>query len=144
MHNSQPWQLLIRGDEVDLLEREGAALRRHDPLGRDRMMSCGAALTNLEFAVRSIGRECALEIFDDGAVVATVTIGGVLLAGARDLALFQAVNRRRSYRRRFRHDVIPPAVRAALIAAGSAAGVHLIVPRRLGKLAELLGFATRR
>ena len=53
VHNSQPWQLLVRGTEVDLLERRDVALRRHDPSGRDRLLSCGAAATNLQLAVRA-------------------------------------------------------------------------------------------
>ena len=46
VHNSQPWQLRVRGTEVDLLQRRAVELRRHDPFGRDRLMSCGAALTS--------------------------------------------------------------------------------------------------
>ncbi|WP_328615266.1 hypothetical protein OHS18_47490 [Amycolatopsis sp. NBC_00355] len=52
VHNSQPWQLLVHGTEVDLLERRDVALRRHDPFGRDRLLSCGAALTNLAVSAR--------------------------------------------------------------------------------------------
>jgi hypothetical protein len=126
VHNSQPWQLLIRGTEVDLLERRDVELRRHDPAGRDRVLSCGAALTNLELAVRALGRDCHVDLRDSGDVVATVTIG-----------------RRRSHRHRFFHHRVPAAVHRALVAAGETTGVHVVPPGRLDKLAELLGFAMR-
>ncbi|WIY00425.1 nitroreductase [Amycolatopsis mongoliensis] len=141
VHNSQPWQLLVRGTEVDLLERRDVELSRHDPRGRDRLLSCGAALTNLELAVRVLGRDCHVELHDD--VVATVTIGRPRAASARDFALYRAIGRRRSHRHRFYHGRVPAAVHAALIAAGETTGVRVVAPGRLDRLAQLLGFATR-
>lgn len=143
VHNSQPWQLLVRGTEVDLLERRDVELRRHDPAGRDRLLSCGAALTNLELAVRALGRDCHVEYRDDEDVVATVTIGRGRAASARVYSLYQAIGRRRSHRHRFFHNRVPKDVHTAVVAAGETTGVHLVVPARLDKLAELLGFATR-
>lgn len=141
VHNSQPWQLRVRGTEVDLLERRDVELRRHDPFGRDRLLSCGAAVTNLELAVRALGRDCHVEYRDD--VVATVTIGRPHATSARAYALYQAIGRRRSHRHRFFHGRVSTAVHTALVTAGETTGVHVVVPAHLDKLAELLGFATR-
>ncbi|MET8846832.1 nitroreductase [Amycolatopsis sp. NPDC004625] len=143
VHNSQPWQLLVRGTEVDLLERREVRLRRHDPSGRDRLLSCGAALTNLELAVHALGRDCHVEPRADGDVVAAVTLGRPRATSSRDYLLYQAIGRRRSHRHRFFHNRVPTAVHRALVAAGDTTGVHVVVPGRLDKLAELLGFATR-
>ncbi|MEU0537222.1 Acg family FMN-binding oxidoreductase [Amycolatopsis tolypomycina] len=143
VHNSQPWQLLVRGTEVDLLERRDVTLRRHDPFGRDRVLSCGAALANLELAVRALGRDCHTDLRADGDVVATVTIGRPRATSARAYALYQAIGRRRSHRHRFFHNRVPAAERRGVVAAGETTGVHVVVPGRLDKLAELLGFATR-
>ncbi|MDX3189755.1 hypothetical protein PV458_15235 [Streptomyces sp. MN03-5084-2B] len=143
VHNSQPWQLLVRGTEVDLLERRDVHLRRHDPFGRDRVLSCGAALTNLELAVRALGRDCHTDLKAVGAVVATVTVGRPHATSARSYALYQAIGRRRSHRHRFFHNRVPTAVHRALVAAGETTGVHVVVPGQVDKLAELLGFATR-
>ncbi|WP_410643589.1 Acg family FMN-binding oxidoreductase [Amycolatopsis sp. lyj-346] len=143
VHNSQPWQLLVRGTEVDLLERRSVSLRRQDPFGRDRMMSCGAALTNLELAVRVLGRDCHVEFRDDEDAVATVTIGRPRAVSDRDFALYHAIGRRRSHRHEFSHSRVAAAVHTALAAAGEMTGVHLVVPAHLDKFAQLLGFATR-
>ncbi len=143
VHNSQPWQLLVRGTEVDLLERRDVQLRRHDPVGRDRLLSCGAAVTNLELAVRALGRDCHVDLRDGGDVVATVTIGRPHATSARAYALYQAIGRRRSHRHRFFHGRVSTAVQTALVTAGETTGVHVVAPGHLDKLAELLGFATR-
>lgn len=143
VHNSQPWQLLVRGTEVDLLERLDVELRRQDPFGRDRLLSCGAAVTNLELAVRVLGRDCHVEYRGDGDAVATVTIGRPRAVSARDFALYHAIGRRRSHRHAFYHSRVPAGVRAALVATGETTGVHVTAPAHLDKLAELLGFATR-
>ncbi|MEV6874612.1 nitroreductase [Amycolatopsis sp. NPDC051128] len=143
VHNSQPWQLRVRGTEVDLTVGHGVELRRQDPFGRDRLLSCGAALTDLELAVRALGRDCHVEYRDEEDVVATVTIGRPRPASTRDFALYHAITRRRSHRRAFFHSRVPEGVRTAVAAAGEATGVHVVEPGRLGKLAELLGFATR-
>lgn len=42
-----------------------------------------------------------------------------------------------------RRDRVPTIARRAPVAAGKTVGVHLVVPGRLDKLAELLGLATR-
>ncbi|MFJ1768105.1 Acg family FMN-binding oxidoreductase [Amycolatopsis sp. NPDC088138] len=143
VHNSRPWQLLVRGTEVDLLERRSVVPRRQDPFGRDRMMSCGAALTNLELAVRVLGRDCHVAFRDGEDAVATATIGRPRAASARDFDLYEAIGRRRSHRHEFDHGRVPAAVHAALVAAGEATGVHLVVPAHLDRFAQLLGFATR-
>jgi nitroreductase len=143
VHNSQPWQLLVRGTEVDLLERRSVLLRRQDPFGRDRMLSCGAALTNLELAVRVLGRDCHVGFRDDEDTVATVTIGRPRAVSARDFALYNAIGRRRSHRHEFCHSRVPAAVHTALVDAGETTGVHLVVPVHLDRFAQLLGFATR-
>ncbi|MET8997525.1 nitroreductase [Amycolatopsis sp. NPDC004169] len=143
VHNSQPWQLLVRGTEVDLLERRDVHLRRHDPSDRDRVLSCGAALTNLELAVRALGRDCHVGLRGDGAVVATVTIGRRRATSTRAYLLYQAIGRRRSHRHRFFHSRVPTTVQHALVAAGETSGVHIVRPARLDKLAQLLGFAAR-
>ena len=143
VHNSQPWQLRVRGTEIDLIERRTAELSRHDPAGRDRLLSCGAALTNLELAVHALGRDCHVGFRDSEDAVATVTIGRPKRTSAHDYTLFQAIGRRQSHRHGFFHGRLPVDVYGAVVAAGETTGVHLVTPTRLDKLAELLGFAAR-
>jgi nitroreductase len=56
VHNTQPWVLELPDEgRAELYERLDRTLPRHDPLGRDRLISCGAALTHVLLAMRVLG-----------------------------------------------------------------------------------------
>lgn len=142
VHNTQPWELVLRDTAVDLLQRKPATLRIHDPEGRDRLLSCGAASADLRLAVRSLGRAATLDFADAGDVVATVAIGDRARAVRAELALYHAIGRRRSYRRQFSPDTVPSRLRAAVAAAGTQHGVRVGEPRDIEAFAGMLGHAT--
>src|SRR3954462_7963078 len=54
--NPQPWVLEVAPGELRVRERAEPALPHHDPDGRDRAASRGAAVANLELAARTLGR----------------------------------------------------------------------------------------
>ncbi|QIZ38684.1 hypothetical protein [Saccharopolyspora sp. ASAGF58] len=54
VHNTRPWALTIHGRTAQLRERP-KLLAQHDPHGRDRRISFGAALANLVLAIRGLG-----------------------------------------------------------------------------------------
>ncbi|QWF78010.1 Acg family FMN-binding oxidoreductase [Amycolatopsis sp. CA-230715] len=143
VHNSQPWELAVRGEEIDLVRRRDVVLRVHDPEGADSDVSCGAACANLVLAARSLGRAAEVELFGAGLVAATVRVGAPEPATTDELALYHAIGRRRSYRRAFLNAPVPEAAFAAVLAAGDAMGVRGVRARRFDALARLLGFATR-
>ncbi|SDI14153.1 Nitroreductase [Actinokineospora alba] len=104
VHNTQPWFLETHGRTASLFERFDLSLPRHDRAGRDRMISCGAAVTNLRLAVRRLGWAATVAEFADPDrpdEVARVRAGERVAPTARELELFQAIARRRSCRGRF-------------------------------------------
>ncbi|WP_168200789.1 nitroreductase family protein [Allokutzneria sp. NRRL B-24872] len=104
VHNSQPWALELTDHHALLFERRDIALPHHDPTGRDRLLSCGAALANLELAVRFLGRRAETALLGDPLLpdwVATVTAGESHPPTGAERARFTAIARRRSYRLRF-------------------------------------------
>lgn len=123
VHDAQPWRLAVRGRSVDLLECDKRVLPVRDPAGRDRLISCGAALADLELAVRSLGWEADVELPGSGPLVATVTAGAERAATPIELALYRAICRRRTYRRRFAPGLADDGDRAAVAAAASGQGV---------------------
>ncbi|PRW64565.1 Acg family FMN-binding oxidoreductase [Actinopolyspora mortivallis] len=149
VHNTQPWSLVVREHTARLYERPTVALEQHDPEGRDRRLSCGAALTNLFLAVRGIGWEAELNRPTDseeadlvGRVTGTQRRDPTVLEGQR----FRAITRRSSYRRPFHDQGLAHVAREALLAAGSSSGVRarwLSGPDDARNLAELLGYAAR-
>ncbi|GDY28702.1 hypothetical protein [Gandjariella thermophila] len=57
---TEPWTLELHGRTAMLLEHPGGT--GHDPASRDRLLACGAALTNLWLAVRALGRAPVVEL----------------------------------------------------------------------------------
>jgi hypothetical protein len=142
VHNSQPWELEVRDGSVDILQRAHTDLPIHDPEGRDRMMSCGAALAHLELALRGLGHEVTLDIPDSGDIVATALIGGFAPPSLAELGLCRAIGWRRSYRRKFRAVPLSDSLHARVVAAGSCRGVRVSEPGNIEGLAAMLGQAT--
>lgn len=143
VHNSQPWRLRVRGSDVDLVERTDIELPWHDPEGRDRLLSCGAALANLQLAVRALRREFTTSFPAHGDVLATVHTRPGGRRSAACLVRYHAIGRRRSYRREFSPEPVGEADLADLLAAVEEPRVYALVPHHLEALAEMLGFATR-
>ncbi|EHR50858.1 nitroreductase family protein [Saccharomonospora marina XMU15] len=139
--NIQPWSLEMRGDEVLLHERADVALPYHDPLGRDRVISCGAAVANTELAIRVLGRHTAMSLLPDEGqptLIARLTVTGPGEPSGRDRELFRAIPRRTSHRKPFAHRSVPDEVADRLVEDSAFAGVHA---DRLRGRAELTALA---
>ncbi|GLZ36680.1 nitroreductase family protein [Actinokineospora sp. NBRC 105648] len=113
VHNSQPWLLELHGRSASVLERADIALPRHDPLGRDRLLSCGAAVTNLRLAVRRLGWTAPWSRFPDPVrpnEVARVRPGERLEPTDTELAAYRAIKSRHSHRAQFTAESLAPEV----------------------------------
>ena len=55
VHNTQPWAWRIGPDGIDLFADESRRLAASDPMGRNLVISCGAALHHLRAAARASG-----------------------------------------------------------------------------------------
>nr|WP_042178547.1 nitroreductase family protein [Kibdelosporangium sp. MJ126-NF4]CEL13253.1 hypothetical protein [Kibdelosporangium sp. MJ126-NF4]CTQ98945.1 hypothetical protein [Kibdelosporangium sp. MJ126-NF4] len=149
VHNVQPWVLEFHERSVLLFERWDHELPRHDPKGRNRLMSCGAALTNLELAVRHLGWETTTTLFPDLAhpdLVATVTAARMGTPTVAEQELYRAIAHRRSHR--FGFDGAPLSaeeareVGNALI--GERVGVRRVTERaHAGAIAELCAYTAK-
>ncbi len=141
VHNTQPWILQFHdgGHGVSLLRRWDRALPRHDPLGRDQLISCGAALENLVLAMRILGWDPVVELLADGSrpdEVARVTAPDRRPPSDEDIARYEAVPRRRSHRRPFAAESVAGDARGRLVAASHTAGVE-VRPVRDAEIAVL-------
>jgi hypothetical protein len=147
VHNTQPWSLRFEGRAVELHERHDSELSRHDPEGRDRRLSCGAALANLVLAVRNAGwiAETSLgNAGERGAAVATVT--GTRKEGPSDSEhrRFQAIPQRTSHRWPFDASPVTGDDREAVRGAAAAAQSRWIAGRDEAlELARQLTYAAR-
>lgn len=131
VHNTQPWVLEFHDDDahgMSLFQRFDRALPRHDPLGRDRLMSCGAALQNVLLAMRILGWDPEFDLFPNGSrrdEVARVTARRRRAPSDVDLARYLAISLRRSYRRPFAAMLVDAAQRHRLVSAPAIDGVQL-------------------
>ncbi|HVV14751.1 Acg family FMN-binding oxidoreductase [Amycolatopsis sp.] len=149
VHHSRPWALEPGDGVVDLVERPDAGPPLHDPTGRDRMISCGAALANLELAVQALGYRPASALFPEPArpgLVARVRTDGRRDATAREVERYSAIFRRRSYRAPFSLHPVPAGALRSLVDAAGAPGAGLRVVHGLAEfttLADLFGTAAK-
>jgi hypothetical protein len=63
LHNSQPWQWVIRGTELQLWLDRSRIVRNTDRGGREALISCGAALDHLRVAAAAAGWQTFVERF---------------------------------------------------------------------------------
>lgn len=127
VHNTQPWFLQMHGHTASLYERLDAALVEQDPRGRDRHVSCGAALANLVLAVRVSGWETELLLEPDPQrrdLLATVTGCQPRQPTVIETRRYRAIGQRTSYRRAFASRKLPSAVRQQLRAAATSTVVQ--------------------
>ncbi|MFK0246053.1 Acg family FMN-binding oxidoreductase [Amycolatopsis azurea] len=147
VHNIQPWRLEFDGDRLLLRERRDLELPAHDTRGRDRLISCGAALANVELAVRVLGYEFTTRPFPvagEPDVVAAIETTGRSSPSDVDLHRYSAIARRGSYRRPFSGRRVSREKIGDLIAAAAECGVEARLIHdelELSQIAELLEFA---
>ena len=55
VHNTQPWRWRVHGDRVDLFADYRRQLVYADPVRRDLLVSCGAALHHLQVVCAGLG-----------------------------------------------------------------------------------------
>jgi nitroreductase len=101
IHNSQPWRFGDHDDRIELYLDRRHPLPVADPGDRERVISCGAALFNLRLAMAHLGYEPVVTPMPGPDHLATVARGGRQPPDASLERLFQAIHRRRSYRRPF-------------------------------------------
>lgn len=100
-HNTQPWLFEIEGDEVRVYADAARALHVTDPDGRELLMACGAAISNLTLAAAHFGHATSTEVVPgyrrDG-LLARVRLEERRPSTPEVEELFQAIPRRRTNR----------------------------------------------
>ncbi|GAA5106527.1 Acg family FMN-binding oxidoreductase [Haloechinothrix salitolerans] len=127
VHDTMPWILETREHRADLYENVERSLPHHDPTGRDRLISCGAALANLRLAVRSLGWRFDVTLYPErrGDLVARLTTTARQPATETELASYWSMFRRRSYRKPFLPDPVTEAEIVGVVSAAAGDGVRL-------------------
>lgn len=129
VHDTRPWLLEFHDERrVSLYERLDRALPRHDPLGRDRLISCGAALEHVRLAVRVLGWVPEIELPHERAhpdEVARIAVVGRGAPSDVEERNYLAVSARHSHRRPFASRPVDAELRRELLGAHRVDGVGL-------------------
>lgn len=147
VHNIQPWRLEFTDDEVVVFERTDISLPYHDPEGKDRSVSYGAAVANLEIAMRRLSLRPGVRLLPDGTdseVVARLSVEGRQDPTEAELHRYSAIRRRRSYRRPFIGPPLPAREIDRITASADDDAVHIRPVRgdtEIDALADLLEYA---
>lgn len=123
-HNTQPWRFVIRDQSLELWTDPRRALPDSDPMMRELVVACGAALHHVEVAARALDRDTAVELLPEGgsSFLARVTELGKGAADARATARLDAVARRRTDRGPLDASVLAPSLPFELQSAAAEAG----------------------
>ena len=149
VHNTQPWRFRFGRYAIELYADPGRKLHV-DPVGREMLISCGAALFGLRLAVRSLGYLPMVDLLPDPAhlrLLARVRLGARTPMTAVEQAMLDAVPHRHTHRGPFAPDPLPGGLLVALQhdALAEGATLALIDPGiAYHKLAGIAAAASRR
>ena len=149
VHNTQPWRFRAGHDAIELYADQRRKLRV-DPVGREMLISCGAALFGLRLAVRSLGYLPMVELLPDPVqlrLLARVRMcPGEPMTG-RERQLLTALPHRHTHRGPFAPEPLPAGLLAGLQHDALAEGATLaLVDPALAyqRLADIVGAAGHR
>lgn len=121
IHNSQPWRFRVDAEaEAVELWADPARKTRDDAIGREMLISCGAALFGLRLAVRSLGHLPVTDLLPDPsqlrllARVRVATGARVIALNELERRMLAAVPHRHTHRGPFLAEPLPPGLLAGL------------------------------
>jgi nitroreductase len=149
VHNSQPWRFDVTEHAIELYA-DPARKIHHDAIGRQMLISCGAALFGLRLAVRELGRVPAVTLLPDPArpaLLARVALGPEAPATELELRMLAALPHRHTHRGAFDPGPLPAGLLASLQHDALAEGAMLALvkgPDGYPKLAALAAEAAKK
>lgn len=148
VHNTQPWRFRWDGTALELREDVARSLPVLDPDGRERVLSCGAALLNARIGLAGLGWAADVELLPDGEdapLLARLTPTGTAEVQADGHELAAAATRRATDRDPYDPRPVPDAVLDALRRAAEAESgfLHLVTPDESVEVDVLVARADR-
>jgi hypothetical protein len=147
VHNTQPWRFKVNRYTIELYADPRRKLRL-DPIGREMIISCGAALFGLRLAVRSLGYLPEVELLPDPPrLLARVRLGAEAPMTEAEWRMLQALPHRHTHRGQFDARPLPQGLLAGLQhdAFAEGATLALVEPAiAYQRLADIVTAASRR
>ncbi len=149
VHNTQPWRFGVTPHAIELYADPGRKIHQ-DAIGRQMLISCGAALFGLRLAVRELGRVPAVTLLPDPArpaLLARVALGPEAPATELERLMLAALPHRHTHRGAFDPEPLPAGLVPRLQHDALAEGATLALvdgPGAYPKLAGLVADAARK
>jgi hypothetical protein len=149
VHNTQPWRFRITPCALELYADPARKLRV-DPMGREMLISCGAALFGLRLAIQSLGFRPVVELLPDKArmaLLARVSLGQPQPMSGTERQLLEALPHRHTHRGPFTSEPLPNGLLASLQHDAVAEGATLALTDRgrgYERLADIVTTAGQR
>jgi hypothetical protein len=143
VHNTQPWRFRVGEYAIELYADPERKLRV-DPIGREMLISCGAALFGLRLAVRSLGYLPVVELLPDPArlrLLARVTLGAPAPMTAAERQMLDALPHRHTHRGPFAPGPLPAGLIPRLQHDALAEGAELVLVDQAIAYQKLAGIA---
>jgi hypothetical protein len=143
VHNTQPWRFQVGEYAIELYADLSRKLQV-DPLGREMLISCGAALFGLRLAVRSLGYQPVVDLLPDPArlrLLARVRLGAAEPMTARERRMLEALPHRHTHRGPFAPGPLPSGLVPGLQHDALAEGAELVLIDRAIAYQKLAGVA---
>lgn len=140
LHNSQPWRFRIGAHGVDVYADPHRQLDVLDPVGRELLISVGAAVFTLRLAIRGAGYLSDHVLFPDAAepdLVARISLRRPAAPTPAAEALNAAIPHRHTNRWPFAHSVVPADAAEHLADAARREGARLTVASAVSRTAIL-------
>jgi hypothetical protein len=144
VHNTQPWRFRWDGHAFDLLADLRRGLVISDPEGRELIISCGAALLNLQLALRHLGLHATLTAMPDHGdphLLARVEITDGRPPSDLERRWIEALSRRHTHRGAFSEQRITPGLAVRLQEAAETQGAVLLYVNDPGPQQRILHLA---
>jgi hypothetical protein len=148
VHNTQPWRFRVTRYAVELYADPARRLRV-DPLGREMVISCGAALFGLRLGIRSLGFIPIAELLPRsgrGGLLARLSLGSPHPMDLAERQMLAAVPHRHTHRGPFSAEPLPAGLLTSLQQDASAEGATLALldrDRGYERLVDIIGTAGR-
>jgi hypothetical protein len=147
VHNTQPWRFYVSRYSIELHADPRRKLQV-DPIGREMVISCGAALFGLRLAVRSLGYLPEVELLPGWPrLLARVRLGAEAPMTDAEWRMLQALPHRHTHRGPFEARPLPDGLLAGLQRDAFAENATLaLVDSALAyqRLADIVTAASRR
>ena len=141
-HNTQPWEFRERDGALELHADRSRRMAVNDPRGRELVIACGAALTNLCVSAEHHHFTPTVELFpddDDRDHLATVRLAP--REAWKDARLSYGIRLRGTWREPFAIRALPQALKDEMLTAAQEPGVWVHVVDQQ-QLSELIGLVT--